>query len=248
MIPDFTVELGTMRCLVILGIPQSRFCDPKRVFRESLDEPSFALRHLDVDVLAIEVLSCSTGKTIEEILTQLTEKIGFPFQIVADHGSDLKSGIERYQQKNSQVIYTHDVTHLGILFKHFFIEDKIYQRFCQKCSLTRSQIQQTELHFLTPPKQNYKSRYLNVDDYVILANNVLAYQAKNDYSQISQSYSLNDETYTTLIGQIDQKTLSRLETLGTKTYADKNSFVESITDQIGSRVFQKIGSNLSGSK
>lgn len=32
--------------------------------------------------------------------------------------------------------------------------------------------------------------------------------------------------------------------MGTKTYADKNSFVESITDQIGSRVFQKIGSKI----
>ena len=110
LIPDFTVELGSKRCLVILGIPLISFCDPKRVFRDSAQEPSFALQHLDVEVLAIEVLQHSTGQIIEEIFTQLTEKIGTSLQIVADHGSDLKNGIERYQQNNSKVIYTHDVT------------------------------------------------------------------------------------------------------------------------------------------
>jgi hypothetical protein len=105
------------------------------------------------EILAIEVLESSTGQIIEGILTQLTEKIGTPFQIVADHGSDLIRSIERYQQKNSFVKYTHDVTHrLGILFKKALGDDPKYQSFCQKCSLTRSQIQQTHLHFLTPPK------------------------------------------------------------------------------------------------
>lgn len=243
MIPDFTSEFGTKRCLVILGIPNERFCDPKRVFRESTDKPSFALRHLDVEILAIEVLESSFVPIIEGILTQLTEKIGTPVQIVADHGSDLKSGIERYQQKNSNVIYTHDVTHLfSILFKKALGNDPKYQSFCQKCSLTRNQIQQTHLHFLTPPKQNYKSRYLNVDDYVKWANQVLVYQAKNDYSQISQVYSLDEHTYATLTGQVDKKTLFKLKLLGPQTYADRKSFIESITAVLGHRVFQKMGS------
>jgi hypothetical protein len=235
-IPDFTVELGKLRCLTILGIPQSCFCDPKRGFRDSWDNPDFALRHQDVEVLAIKILYRSTGAKIEEILTQLTEKIGTPLQIVADHGSDLKNGIERYQHKNPNVIYTHDITHhLAILLKQFLSHDVKYPRFCQKCSLTRTQIQQTELHFLTPPKQNSKSRYLNVDDYVKWANQLLAYQAQNDYSQISQTYVLDKETYTLLEGQPFQKALKKM---GSQTYANQKLFLEALTAARGSQVNQ----------
>lgn len=149
---------------------------------------------------------------------------------------------EALSKKNPNVIYTHDITHhLGILFKQVLKNEAKYQSFCQKCSLTRSQIQPTNLHFLIPPKQNYKSRDQNVDDYVKWANLVLAYQAKNDYSQISQVYSLDDETYTILTGQINKKTLSRLKLLGPRTYVSSDAFIKAITTVIGSKVFQEIG-------
>ena len=76
------------------------------------------------------------------------------------------------------------------------------------------------------------------------ANQVLAYQAKNDYSQISQVYSLDEETYATLTGQIDKKTLKKLLTMGTKTYPDRKSFIEPITVVIGNRVVQKRGATI----
>jgi hypothetical protein len=229
LIPDFIAEFGKLRALVVLGISQNDFCASERVFRDSSVKPSFALRHQDVEILTVEILSNSTGVQIEEILTQLTEKIGSPTQIVADHGSDLKSGIERYQQKNTEVKYTHDVTHhLGILFKHVLENDAQYQQFCQKCGLTRSQIQQTDLHFLIPPSSQHKSRYLNVDKYVKWANQILVFKAKNDYSQISQVYSLDEKTYTTLAQEVDKKTLLCLQKLGYQTYANKKTFLDAV--------------------
>ncbi len=77
IIPDFTVELGKLRCLVILGVPQSRFCIPKRLDKNQTQ--TLALQHSDVEV--IEVLSRSTGETIETLLEQLTKEIGTPLQI-----------------------------------------------------------------------------------------------------------------------------------------------------------------------
>ena len=230
LIPDFRAELGKMRALVILGISQPHFCAPHRVFRESKKGPSFALRHQDVEVMSIKMMTNSTGKAI---LTQLTYQIGSPVQIVADHGRDLKNGMERYQSNNSSVIYTHDITHhLGIWFKHQLKNDVKYQQFCQKCGSTRSQIQQTQLHFLVPPSSKHKSRYLNVDKYLKWASKVSVFKAKNDYSKISHVYSLDEKTYAALTG-LRKKNLTSLQNLGPQTYAHQTRFREAITKALG---------------
>ena len=234
LIPDFIAEFGKMRALVILGVPQSYFSDPKRVFRASSIEPSFALQHQDVEVLVVKVLTSSTGNAIFEILTQLTEQIGTPLQIVADHGSDLKNGISLYQSIHTNVIYTHDITHhIGILFKQILDNDDKYQQFCQKCGSTRSQIQQTKLHFLVPPSQKHKSRYLNVDKYIKWANQIAVFKAKNDYTKINPIYSLDFDCYVVLTGQIENKILVRLKNMGPQTYANKTIFLEAITKTLG---------------
>ncbi|MDM8528316.1 hypothetical protein QUF58_08880, partial [Anaerolineales bacterium HSG24] len=46
MMLDATIELGDLKCLGILGIPMSR-----------LSDTGYALKHLDVDVLELVVLS-----------------------------------------------------------------------------------------------------------------------------------------------------------------------------------------------
>jgi RNA-binding protein YhbY len=76
------------------------------------------------------------------------------------------------------------------------------------------------------------------------ANHVFAYQAKNDYSQISQVYSLDEQTYATLAGQVDKKTLFKLKLLEPQTYTDRKSFIESMTAALGHRIFQKMGSTI----
>ena len=230
LIADFVAELGKAKALVILGIPKSHFCALERVFRDSIDDSSFALRHQDVDVLAVKILTNSTGEVIFDVLTQLTDQIGVPIQMVADHGSDLKSGIERYQSAQKDVIYTHDITHhIAILFKKMLENDAKYQKFCQECGSTRSQIQQTSLHFLIPPSSKHKSRYLNVEKYIRWANQVSVFKAKNDYSTISKVYSLDEETYSTLIRQVDKNTLISLKNMESQTYEVKEIFVDVIT-------------------
>jgi hypothetical protein len=114
------------------------------------------------------------------------------------------------------------------LFKQILDNDVKYQQFCQKCGLTRSQIQQTDLHFLIPPSSRHKSRYLNVDKYVKWANQILVFKAKNDYSQISQVYSLDENTYATLTQEVDKKTLLCLQNLGYKTYTNKKTFLDAV--------------------
>lgn len=154
---DMTLELGRIKCLVILGITHEKFT-------QIIQQEKRGLQHEDVEVLALEVLEKSPGKIIEEKLKNLAERVGTPLQILSDRGSDLKKGIELYLEENSGVIYTYDVTHkMASLLKKELSVDERYQNFLHQCSLTRHRLQQTELYFLVPPKQRSKARYHNVD-------------------------------------------------------------------------------------
>ena len=74
------------------------------------------------------------------------------------------SGIKRYQENHPEVIYTHDVTHgMALILKHELIKSEKYQSFLKHCHKCRKELQQTELSFLSPPKQRSKCRYFNVE-------------------------------------------------------------------------------------
>lgn len=163
IILDLTIELGDKKCLVILGIPAEQL------------KKGYNLQHQDVSVLDMAVLSRTSGEIIQTKLAQLSEQVGTPLQILADHGSDLKKGISLYQQQNPEVIYTYDVTHkMALLLKHELAKDERFQSFLQQCRRTRQQVQQTKLYFLAPPKERVKSRYLNLESLVSWALKVLA--------------------------------------------------------------------------
>ncbi|NER39355.1 MAG: hypothetical protein F6J93_36320 [Oscillatoria sp. SIO1A7] len=155
-IVDTTIELGKAKCLVILGISKESF--------SQIIEKKISLNHKDMQVLTIEVMSNCNGVLVEEKLINLSKRVGTPKQIVADRGSDIKKGIELYQDKNPEVIYTYDVTHqMANLLKKELSSDKKYQDFVGDCLKARQQIQQTELYFLIPPKQRAKARDNNLD-------------------------------------------------------------------------------------
>ena len=159
-IMDLTVELGKQKALVILGVSQ-----------EHLKEKVFPLQkglcHEDVEVLAVEIMDSTKGELIEEKLNKLTQTVGNPSQIVADNGSDLACGIKLYQQKNPEVIYTHDVTHaMALILKHELFANEKYQSFLKHCHQCRQELQQTELSFLSPPAQRSQCRYFNVEKLV----------------------------------------------------------------------------------
>lgn len=164
---DLTVELGKQKCLVILGVAQ-----------EYLESVVFSskrgLKHHDVQLLALEIMDSTRGELIEQKLCELTDIVGCPIQIIADHGSDLEKGIKLYSSKYPAVIYTYDVTHaMALLLKHELAASEKYQSFIQKCNQCRHQLQQTELSFLSPPSQRSGCRYFNVEKLIDWAQKLL---------------------------------------------------------------------------
>ncbi len=222
MILDLTIELGQAKCLVILGVPAT-----------DLVETGYALRHQSVEVLALEVLTHSSGEIIAQKLLDLSEQVGTPVQILADHGSDVKKGVELYQQKKSEVLYTYDVTHqMALLLKKELENDSRWQAFVSQCSLSRKQIQQTELYFLVPPKQRQKARYLNVEPYVHWAQQILRYQEQGDFSRISSVFTLDEQTISVLQEQLDEKTLGQLSVMERQEYSTQKRFIRSLSQHI----------------
>lgn len=160
---DFTIEFGSRKCLVILGITLER-----------LRKIGFEMTHQDVTVLKIVVCSQSNGEMIRDILKDLAKETESPKQIVSDHGSDLKKGIELYCQNSKRTTYSYDITHkMAILLKHILENDKKWQEFVQKCAYCKRKTVQSNLGFLAPPKPREKSRYQNLDKFVDWAEKVL---------------------------------------------------------------------------
>ncbi len=74
-IVDLTVELGTEKALVVLGVSQ-----------QLLEEQVFPLKrglgHQDVELLALEIMHSTKGEDIEQKLSELMKKVGRPVQII----------------------------------------------------------------------------------------------------------------------------------------------------------------------
>lgn len=154
---DLTLELGQEKALIIYGISQEKL-------QKIIQEENRALTHKDGEILSLEVTQKATGELIQERLELLSKTVGVPQQILGDHGSNLKKGIQLYQKEHPEVIYTYDVTHsMSNLLKRELTQDENYLKFVKNCRECRLQLQQTELAFLTPPSQRSQCRYFNVE-------------------------------------------------------------------------------------
>lgn len=176
-IMDLTVELGTEKCLVILGIKEEKI----ELIKRGLNK---CLNHEDVEVLTIKIMSSTRGELIKTILFELGEKIGIPRQIISDKGSDLLKGIKLYQSENLSVKHSHDITHkMALLMKKELEFEEKYLSFSQKCHLTRQKLQQTKNSYLMPPNQRSKCRYLNLDDLIKWGKNIIKYLEREENKQ-----------------------------------------------------------------
>lgn len=100
-----TIKIGTKKAFVVLR----RYIDVMKYGR--------SLTKNDMEVVCIEIQTQSTGEKIKNILSKLSIRIGMPFQIISDCGSDIKKGIREFAI-DKDIKVTYDITHLvANLFK-----------------------------------------------------------------------------------------------------------------------------------
>lgn len=152
-IVDHTVQVGDEKCFVILGV---RLCD--------LPTYNNSISHSDVEPISLAPVKQSNGEVVFQQLEDATSKTGIPREIVSDHGSDLKSGVEKFCENHQETCYVYDIKHkTASVLKRVLGKDCVWQKFIQLAAQTKRKVQQTQLAALAPPNQRTKARYMNVD-------------------------------------------------------------------------------------
>ena len=160
-IVDHTNQIGVEKCLVIVGARISLL-------------PRGPLRHEDVEILALIPMISSNGELVAEQLNTLVARTGIPRLIIADHGSDIASGIKMFCNDNDLTSYILDIKHkTASELKRILSKLPNWKKFIVQAALSRQQLQQTELAALRPPNQRSKARFMNLGPLLNWANEVL---------------------------------------------------------------------------
>jgi len=152
-IVDHSLQLGSEKCLVILGVRLS-----------TLPAPARCLGHGDVEPLALFVVKQSNGSLVYQQLEETMAQTGRPRAIVADKGTDLHAGIQQFCQAHPETDYIYDIKHkTAAVLRQELADEPGWLEFSRRAAQTKRQVQQTALAALAPPQQKSKARYMNVD-------------------------------------------------------------------------------------
>jgi hypothetical protein len=184
-IMDFSIQLGTERCLLILGVTH-----------ESLEQNGYELKHHQVTILDIYVQEHFNGEAVCQRIMAAHKRTGTPYQIISDNGSDVKKGIALYCQKNKPIIQTYDVAHMiGICIKHSLADDSRWLELQSDLNNFPQRINQTELSFLAPPMLSKKGRWMNIKQEINWMDKIYRYRQNSDFSLICKGFKIKNHEF-----------------------------------------------------
>lgn len=156
-IMDHTVQIGTTKCLLVVGCRLSQWPALER----PLERP---LEHRDLEVFALEPVEHSDGPTVARQLEHLRQRTGItPRAILSDEGTDLKKGIAAFCQHHPGTVATLDIAHQAA--KHLKRElehDPRWAGFVSAAGGARQRLAQTPWAHLLPPALRAKARFMNI--------------------------------------------------------------------------------------
>jgi hypothetical protein len=178
---DHSVQIGEEKCLVILGI---RLCNLPT---------DRALKYEDVEPIEMIPIKKSNGDIVYEQLESTKNKTGTPRAVIADYGSDVKSGIEKFCEVHEETCYIYDVKHkMASLLKRELTKDSQWESFIALATKTKKQVQQTALAGLAPPKQRSKARYMNTEYLLDWGHNMLKLLNESDRKINSKEFNADN--------------------------------------------------------
>ena len=150
LIVDNSVQIGTQKCLVILGVRLSKF-------------QGRALRFEDMEMLAMEFHDRSDATIVCKALERAQERVGAVVMTCADDGTDLRKGVALFCKKH-HAGRIFDVVHkIGTFLKKLLEKDSEWKAFTSAAGEAKKKMQQTQAAHLVPPNQRTKSRFLNIE-------------------------------------------------------------------------------------
>ena len=163
---DHTIQIGRVKCLLIVGVRLSHF--------RQLDRP---LEHRDLQMMALEPVETSNGAVVCRQLQAACEKTGMvPRMLLSDAGTDLISGYQEFSPLYPQVAICRDIKHLAANFlKRELERDERWKRFTSAAGSAKQRLAQTALAHLLPPTPRSKARYMNLQELVTWGSQALRY-------------------------------------------------------------------------
>ncbi len=165
---DCTIQLGTEKCLVVLGVRLSVLLFGK-----------MCISYEDVEPLFLFPVKNCNGEIIYERLKEISGKTGIPTEIIGDHGSDIKYGIDKFCEEYQETRYVYDIKHMiaGVLKKELK-DDNRWIEFNKLAGETNQRIKQTSLSALCSPNQKAKARYMNIDTLIEWGGRIVLFVEK----------------------------------------------------------------------
>lgn len=164
-IVDHKVQVGAIKCFVILGIRL-----------KNVPPTGQSLAHQDMEVIDIIPVEKSNKDIVLGHLEENIKKTSIPRLIVGDYGPDLKAGVEMFCQKHPQTDFIYDIKHkTAAVLKKELAKNERWDEFQKQATLTKHRLQKNFLTHLVPPNQRAQSRYMNVDILVEWGQNILAF-------------------------------------------------------------------------
>jgi hypothetical protein len=160
MIGDVTVDIGTLKCLVNVGVNLDVLYE-----REDI-----TLTFDDLEIIGIHPTQKATGEFAEESFRTDIDRLG-GFKnvkgIIIDQGTDVSKGAKLLQKGEEKLKILHDISHkLSLVLERDLKNDPHWEDYTKHLTKTKQLVQQTELAGLQPPKQRSKARFMNVSLYI----------------------------------------------------------------------------------
>jgi hypothetical protein len=163
-IMDHTVQIGEIKCMIIVGFRLSDWQQQK----------DRTLTYEDVELIGLWPVRTSTGEIVNGQLESAIGRTGLPQLIISDDGRDLHRGLSLFQEQHSEVVWIYDIKHkTASLLKRELEGDPLWTAFAKRANQMKRQVYQTELAFSNPPQQRGKARYMSVDKLVAWGVKVL---------------------------------------------------------------------------
>lgn len=156
-IVDHTIQLGTIKVLLIVGLRLSQWEQQARG----------PLKHQDLQVILLEPIEKSDGDLVEVQLERAAEVTGTPRAILSDGCRELNKGIRQFREAHAQTAGLQDLKHkLALLLEAELEHDSRWPKFLQTCAHLRKKTQQTAWAFLAPPATKEKARFMNLGELI----------------------------------------------------------------------------------
>lgn len=160
---DHSIQIGREKVLLVLGVRKS-----------NLPNPGQALRHQDLDLLALVPGTSWKAEDVGKVYQALEKKVGTPKSISADAAVELQEGAKFLKNGGNRTILFRDFKHyLANQFESLIGKTPRFTEFIKYVTNTRSAVQQTDLAHLAPPSLKPKSRFMNMEPLLSWAMMVL---------------------------------------------------------------------------